>query len=210
MVVAVVLLGLAGLLLAERAGVYDGPIASVVLGGGVLLIGLAIIVSGLRGRTAGGLTALAIIGMLMAGPTVAFSDTARWYGWDWDEARSSAFRDVDTVVQTRAEAEDGISSGVGDVTLDLTEVPLSGETLRVPVSGGIGDIRVIVPEDTAVVAEITSGVGSVRWDVDGREQTTDGFGNNPTFRSDAVVDGQDPALELLVQVGVGSITIEED
>lgn len=203
-VVAVILLGLAGLLALDRAGVYEGPIGPYVVGGGVVLVGLAIIVSGLRGRTAGGLTALAIIGMVIAGPAVVFGDGDSWRG-DRDP-----FKSVDVAVTSRAAAEAGFSFGVGEARVDLTRVPLTDETLYVPISGGLGDVTVIVPEGAAVSADVTSGAGNVEWDVDGSTQRADGVGHDRTFTSEAMSDGRDAQIALSVEVGVGSITIEED
>jgi len=203
-VVGVILLGLAGLLAADRAGVYDGPIGPYVVGGGVVLVGLAIIVSGLRGRTAGGLTALAIVGMVVAGPTVVFGDGDRWVG------DREPFNSIDVGVVSREAAEAGFSFGVGEARVDLTDVPLTDETLVVPISGGLGDVTVVVPEGAAVTADVTSGAGNVEWDVDGHVQRSDGIGHDRTFRSDAVRDGRDAQIALSIEVGVGSITIEED
>ncbi|HYQ76100.1 PspC domain-containing protein [Cellulomonas sp.] len=208
-VVALILLGLAGLLAAERAGVYDGPIAAVLVGGGLALVGLAIIVSGLRGRTAGGLTALAIVGMVVAGPA-ALADDARWGDWDrWDNGNGPV-QSIDTVVTSRAVAERGYSFGVGDARVDLTGVPLTDETLVVPISGGLGDVTVVVPEGAAVVADVSSGAGNVTWKVDGKNDRSDGVGHDRTFTSEAVTDRADAEIELDIEVGVGSITIEED
>jgi phage shock protein PspC (stress-responsive transcriptional regulator) len=204
-VVALILLGLAGLLIAERTGHYDGPIAAVVLGGGVVLVGLAIIVSGLRGRSAGGLTALAIIGTIAALPA---SITA---GDDWwDNADRRAFSDEELVVDSRAAAEAGYSFGIGDATIDLTQVPLTDDTLVVPISGGLGDITVIVPDDIAVSADVSMGGGDVKWEVDERDRSVGGFGHERTFTSDEMRDGRDAQIALDVDLGLGSITIEED
>lgn len=203
-VVALILLGLAGLLAAERAGVYDGPIASVLIGGGVVLVGLAIIVSGLRGRTAGGLTALAIIGMVLAGPTFASDRDWYWHG------ESGPFRNVDVQPTSRTAAEAGFSFGVGDAEVDLTRVPLTDDTLVVPVSGGVGDVTVIVPEGAAVSAAVSGGIGSVEWRVDGSRERSDGIGHDRTFTSDAMDDGSAAQIALELEVGIGNITIEED
>lgn len=204
-VVGVILIGLALLLVADRTGAYTGPIASVVVGGSVLLVGLGIIVSGLRGRTGGGLTALAIVGIVVAGPAVAFGD-----GDDvtWDDGPS--FRDHDVTVTSRADAEDGFSFGIGNAVVDLTEVPLTDDTLVVPIDGGVGDVRVIVPEGAAVSAEVTSGAGEIEWLVDGRSSGSDGVGNQRRFTSDAVSEGRDAQIALSVDLGIGSITIEEN
>ncbi|WP_158374159.1 PspC domain-containing protein [Cellulosimicrobium cellulans] len=208
-VVALLLLGMAGLLAADRAGVYDGPIAAVLVGGGLALVGLAIIVSGLRGRTAGGLTALAIVGMVVAGPAAVASD-ARWGDWDhWDRANGPV-SSIDTTVTSRAAAERGYSFGVGDARVDLTGVPLTDETLTVPISGGLGDVTVVVPEGAAVVADVSSGAGNVTWKVDGKNERNDGVGHSRTFTSEAMSGREDAEIELTIEVGVGSITIEED
>lgn len=202
-VVALILLGLAGLLWAERTGAYDGPIAAYVVGGGVVLVGLAIIVSGLRGRTAGGLTALAIVGMVVAGPAVAFGNWDRWHH------EGDPFRDQDVSVTSREIANDGFSFGVGDATIDLTAVPLTDETLVVPISGGLGDVTVTVPEGAAVSATVSSGLGDVRWRVDGGQEYSGGFGNDRSFTSKALSDGRDAQIALEIDLGVGSVTIEE-
>jgi phage shock protein PspC (stress-responsive transcriptional regulator) len=204
-VVAVILIGLAALLAADRAGVYDGPIAAVVVGGGVLLVGLGIIVSGLRGRTAGGLTALAIVGMVVAGPAVVFQDGDRWDG------ERGPVRSIDVAPTSRTAAAAGYSFGVGDADIDLTGVPLTDdETLVVPISGGLGDVTVTVPEGAAVSAEVTSGAGNIEWRVDGDRQRSDGVGHDRRFTSEAMADGRDAQIALQIEVGVGSITIEED
>lgn len=202
-VVALILLGVAVLLAADRTGDYTGPIAAVVLGGGLLLVGLGIIVSGLRGRTGGGLTALAIVGIVIAGPAVAFDEAD---GWDSD----TRFRDQELVVTSRAAAENGFSFGIGSTEVDLTGVPLTDETLVVPISGGIGDVRVIVPEGAAVSADVSSGPGTVEWLVDGDRERRDGIGQTRTFTSEAMSDGRDAEIALSVDLGIGSITIEED
>ncbi|WP_454049616.1 LiaF domain-containing protein [Cellulomonas sp. Marseille-Q8402] len=203
-VVAVILIGLAALLAADRAGVYDGPIGAVVIGGGVLLVGLGIIVSGLRGRTAGGLTALAIVGMVVAGPAVVFQDGDRWQG------ERGPVRSIDVEPTSRSAAEAGFSFGIGDADVDLTRVPLTDDTLVVPISGGLGDVTVTVPEGVAVSAEVTSGAGNIEWLVDGERQRSDGVGHDRTFTSEAMADGRDAQIALQIEVGVGSITIEED
>jgi hypothetical protein len=46
--------------------------------------------------------------------------------------------------------------------------------------------------------------------VDGSTQRADGVGHDRTFTSDAMSDGRDAQIALSVEVGVGSITIEED
>ena len=74
---AVAVIGLAVLLMADRTGDFDGPVALTALGIGIVLAGLGIIVSGLRGRRSGALGALAIVGILVALP-VGAAQTTDW------------------------------------------------------------------------------------------------------------------------------------
>ncbi|WP_448630177.1 hypothetical protein [Cellulomonas soli] len=79
-----------------------------------------------------------------------------------------------------------------------------------PISVGVGDVRVIVPQGAAVRAVVTNGAGSVSWDVGGDSQSTDGLGlSDRTFETQSAQDGQ---AELVVEVslGAGDITIEEN
>ena len=113
-----------------------------------------------------------------------------------------------------------LSLGVGESTVDLTRLEMSGGRLdvgvgrtevRLPdsgrftlvVSGGVGELRIIAPSDVALRAEVDTGVGS--------------FNNNSRMRpvGDNVYETEDfatadNAITLIVNVGVGSITIEDE
>ncbi|MEV7972526.1 PspC domain-containing protein [Cellulomonas sp. NPDC089187] len=206
-VMGLILIGLAGLLIADRTGHYDGPVASIVVGGGIVLVGLGIILCGLLGRRSGGLTALAIIGIVLAGPAVA-ADSDTW--WDSDR-RTAGIGDERYLVESRSAAEAGFALGMGSAVVDLTEVPLvEDEALEVPVQVGIGDITVIVPNDTPVRATVRSGGGQVFWTVDDRDQELSGVANRRVFTSDEVSSDTPAQLDLRADIGLGNITIEEN
>lgn len=206
-VVALSLIGLAVLLMADRTGDFDGPVALTALGIGVVLAGLGIIVSGLRGRRSGALGALAIVGILVALPVGA----ATTNDWVWT---SGSHRQLDSgtyVVDTRRSAADGFDLGFGDAVVDLTTVPLTGSTLDVPVSLGAGDLTVVVPADAAVAADVKAGVGTVRWELDGETRSVDGLGiSEQTFEDEQVRNGETAQLQLHVSVGAGEIRIIEE
>ncbi|WP_273653954.1 LiaF domain-containing protein [Cellulomonas fimi] len=206
-VVALSLIGLAVLLMADRTGDFDGPVALTALGIGVVLAGLGIIVSGLRGRRSGALGALAIVGILVALPVGA----ATTNDWVWT---SGSHRRADSgtyVVDTRRSAADGFDLGFGDAVVDLTTVPLTGSTLDVPVSLGAGDLTVVVPADAAVAADVKAGVGTVRWELDGETRSVDGLGiSEQTFEDEQVRNGETAQLQLHVSVGAGEIRIIEE
>lgn len=205
-VAALVLLTFAVLLAAERSGDFTG---SVGLTGGavaIVLLGLAAMVSGLRGRRSSGLGTLAVLTTLVVLPLAWAGDR----DWTWDGDSHAAIADTDFVVTERDVATRGYDLGLGDSTVDLSEIDLTDETLRVPVDMGAGTLRVIVPEGAAVVADVTLGAGDITWDVDDPLEKSGGVGlGERSYRSDEVVDGTAPELALVVTLGAGDITIEE-
>ena len=104
-VVALSLLSLAFLLVAERQGEFTGPVGLTALGVGIVLCGLGIIVSGLRGRTSGGLGGLAVVGILVAVPIGAVHNA----DWFWSSGSQHDFVAEGVVTVTdRTEAPDGL------------------------------------------------------------------------------------------------------
>lgn len=205
-VVALTVLSLAGLLLASRQGYYDGPVVLTTAGIAIVLLGLGIVVSGLRGRTSGVLGFFAIVTILVAGP-LAFGQSNDWH---WNGNFNNTVRDSVVVMTTRDEAGVGYSVGAGDTTLDLRQVPLTAELLHVPIHVGVGTLVVLVPAGTPVTADVQVGVGDITWDIGGARTTSSGVGNGPRhFASTAVADGADAQLALDINVGAGDVTIKE-
>lgn len=198
-VFALSLLLAAGLLYAERVDVYDGPVLLTVAAGVVIMCGLGIAIAGATGRRSGGLGAIAIITILVVAPASAATDFRF-------EGTNILIGDGTYTPITTADAEDGYDWGLGDVTVDLTQLP-EGSTITVPMHLGAGDIEVIVPEGAAVTAEIRLGAGDVTWLDDAK---VSGVGNDRrSFASAEAEDGAEPDLELDISVGAGSVTVVE-
>jgi hypothetical protein len=198
-VVALSLLLVAGLKLAEREDVFDGPVMLTAAACVVIMCGIGIAIAGATGRRSGGLGAIAIITILVVAPASAATNLRL------DGSTVFVGEGVYTPI-TAAAAEDGYDFAFGDVTVDLTEVP-EGSTVTVPVHLGAGDLEVIVPEGAAVTAEVHLGVGDMTW-LDGSKIS--GVGNDRrTFESGAVQDGAAPDLELDINVGAGSVRVVE-
>lgn len=198
-VVALSLLLVAGLKLAEREDVFDGPVMLTVAACVVIMCGIGIAIAGAMGRRSGGLGAVAIITILVVAPASAATDLR------FDGTTVFVGDGVYTPV-TRMAAEDGYDFAFGDVTVDLTEVP-EGSTVTVPLHLGAGDLEVIVPEGAAVIAEVQVGVGDITW-LDGSKVS--GVGNDQrTFETAAVQDGAAPDLELDINVGAGTVRVVE-
>lgn len=208
-VIGLAAIGLAALLIGERTGTFDGPVGLTAGGVALVLVGLGIVTLGIRGRSSGVLGFLAIVTALVWLPMALFTQGERenwWSGpgdWETEQVRST--------MTTREEAARGLDLGVGEARVDLTAVPLTDEPLTVPLSLGAGDLTVVVPTDAAVEARVSAGVGSVRWQLDGRTQTQDGVGiGDMTFRDDDATEAGAADLVLDISSGVGEVRIIEE
>ena len=199
-VFALSLLTLAGLLYAERLGYFTGSVLLTAGAVAVILSGLGIVAAGLLGRTSGGLGALAIVSVVVLVPLAAID------GINWNSATVGVgeVRSTPTTVQA---AENGLSLGAGEAIVDLTEVPLDGDVVEVPIHVGTGEVRVIVPEDGAYTASIRVMAGEIRWT---DASSTSRVGSTwQDFESEAVRDGADPELDLRISVGAGTVSVVE-
>ncbi|WP_028049982.1 PspC domain-containing protein [Cellulomonas sp. URHD0024] len=200
-VVALSLLTLAALLIAERTAGFDGPVALTALGVAIVLAGLGIIVSGLRGRTSGALGGLAVLGLLASVPLGVVTSTSSF----WQNDGERQFNASDVTATSRQEASQGWSMGFGDVTVDLTDVPMTDQTLVVPIALAAGNLTVLVPEGVDVDADANIGAGQIAWNVAGEHRSQDGVAiDDGNFTTGG---GDDPALHLQIRVGAGQVDI---
>jgi phage shock protein PspC (stress-responsive transcriptional regulator) len=212
-VVGLTLLALAALLVVDREGELGQPVLLTAIGIGVVLAGLGIVVSGLRGRSSGVLGFLAIVGLVLAVPAAVVPQ----FDGRFDFTDGDPFDDGFTVSNgdtwtptTAAEARGGISGGFGDLDVDLTEVPLDGSAVEVPISMNAGDLRVVVPDDAAVTGDITLAAGEVTWAVDGVTRVARIAGSGAeNFASEEAEDG---AVDLAIRItaGAGEVRVVEE
>lgn len=220
---------LLGLQRVGAAGLPDGigELGSVWLGLGTVTLGIAILVSAMRGRTSGVLGFFAIVAMLFGVAYVAVADAVgpRWV----DDAMSSS-REIEgyvsgpnnpdaatitegtVMVQTVQEAENGFYVQWGEPTIDLSELDLSGvepgDPVVVPIQLGAGQTTVNVPADIAVDANAYVAAGHVQWNVDEHDRAASGVGSDTYFASDEV--GEDGAvLTLDIEAGAGEVIVSE-
>lgn len=161
---ALCLFGAAAVLLIERSGAFDGGAALVIAGTTLALLGLGVLVSGVRGRRSGVLGGLAVLVALLAVPIALITTTAP----HWRDVVSSGGTvvagDVTWAPTSVADAEEGYSYGVGEADIDLTGIPLGGEgvdPVTVPIESGAGSTTVVVPSGVPLEVRVRLGAGEI-------------------------------------------------
>jgi phage shock protein PspC (stress-responsive transcriptional regulator) len=214
-VLGLILLTGAVLLVADRGNTVDFPFWPTWLGAAVAIVGLGIVVSGLRGRTGGGLTGLALVAALAALLLWVGPGQHDWDVWDGPRAeRGVPISDGTFTPRSFEDAEQGAHVRFGSPTIDLTEIDLSGvapgDPVEVPVGLTAGSVRILVPQDEAVEAQVRMLAGNVRWDVDDESRSVAGVTNEVNrFASPEVATEDGARLLVLVDARAGEIIIEE-
>ena len=218
-VLALCLLATAALLLWDLAD-PQGWLLPVTIGGSILLLlGLGVMVSALRGRRGG---ALAILGVLLALVVVPATLATTVSPFHDGLNTGAGFGDRSFTPATAGSAAAGYQLVAGDLDVDLSQLDLTGEPVTVPLSLGAGDLSLVVPDDAAVRIEAELGAGRI----EGRTQTgwsgpmssgqpassrvtwADGNAIDATFLSPAAQE-DDAELVVQIHVGAGNIHIEE-
>lgn len=204
--VALSLFVVAGALIAERGGWVDRSTAGTAAALIVLIFGVAIIVSGLRGRRGGVLGLLAILAAVVALPlAVGSRDGLNPWIVDNNGVHVTTTQGTTTITD-RATAADGFRMGFGDATVDLTAVPLlTGDRLTVPIDVSAGNLVIRVPRGAQVAAQTNIGAGQVTWHVAGDDSSTSGVGR----RDSLGVPADQATLLLQIRIGAGDVTVEE-
>lgn len=163
--VSLLVLGLGLLVVAAcswllHVGGTQAAVPLVGLGTLAVLLGAAIAFSGLRGRHGGWLSATGVLSLFVLLPALVFGSTAP----------QLAVRALNvpglgrTTVVTWSQISSGkhkVEVGIGDVLIDLSDMPADADARNLNVEVGIGDVEVIVPPNRAVRLESTIGVGSL-------------------------------------------------
>ena len=183
------------LVLISRLTDWDvGP--RIVLGTGLLVVGLGLVAAAFSGgRTARG--GLITLGVLLSVALVAVS-AEPWRAVDdgmGDRTHSPVSADAVRPVYDQ---------GIGNTTLDLTDIDLSrlDGPVTTRIDGGVGDVEVLVPRSADVRVDVSSGVGQVEvLDLD-----SDGGFSRGTGSAAWTGDGQ-PEIELTIDAGIGDVEV---
>jgi hypothetical protein len=187
--VLLVLLGVAWLL--ESLDVVQVP-WDVFVPGGLIAIGVILVVNARTGASHRGMIALGIVltVLLSIGTVIAFP-----VGGGIGERTERP--------TTPEGAAERFELGIGQLTVDLTEIPAPAagtEPVLVRARLGIGELVVFVPEGVAVRVEAKAGLGAVK--VFDQEEG----GLDVDLVSEPA--GAAPALDLRLSVGIGEVSVE--
>ena len=107
--------------------------------------------------------------------------------------------------RTVEDVRDVYRGGVGDLTLDLSDVPLDGldEALSVQVDHGVGDVEIVVPSsaDVRITAEQGLGQLEVFGDDSAERGSFAGTGSRPW------TGDREAEIELMLHNGVGDVEV---
>ena len=115
----------------------------------VTIVGLGLLVGAFAGRARW----LILVGAVMI-PTLFLSPV---FEWDWNSETFDVLVEPDTF----SELEDFYSIDVGNLVIDLTELPWNGETIDITARVDAGNIEIRLPDDVGLVGEATVDVGRV-------------------------------------------------
>ncbi|WP_029068894.1 PspC domain-containing protein [Jonesia quinghaiensis] len=213
LLIGVMLLIVAGTLWAESSGTLASYVDVIALlsGIGLVLGGIAVVTNGIRGYASGSSGFFSVVALIAALISTGFLMS----GVTFNSANTRVVGDSTVVPTSLNDAADGYAFGIGDFVLDLTELPTpdaDDQPLRIPISGGIGEVEIIVPNDVAVTGNNSVGVGETtqRRD-DGTASTTSGIGvGNAEYNNTLAEEGTPAVFELDISIGIGAVTITEE
>jgi phage shock protein PspC (stress-responsive transcriptional regulator) len=183
-------------LLALAAGGFVAAAAGTALGGGIAVSGLVIAcgIGMVAGAFRGGARWLALPALVLAFPLGAVAATDLDVRGTWGDRLY--------VPVTATEVEEGYDMGAGQLRVDLRDVELPPGRTTLPVTIGMGEIQVLVPEGTCVTteADISAGTyqepdngeqGGVDVEIDDRHRVAPGT----------------PELHVVADIGLGALTV---
>ncbi len=192
-VMAILLVGGGLLWLLDSLGAVDvgwrGAIAV-----GLVLVGVTLVVATWWGRAAGLVGVAILLALLLVTDEVV------------DVPLDAGIGDRTVTVATAEAAEDHHQLLIGDLTVDLTDVPAqSGSTQDVDVSVGIGEMTIIVPRDAVVTAEANVRAGDLDWP--GPPASSHESGVDVDRRFSLPGDLGAPRLHLDLSMGLGDVEV---
>jgi hypothetical protein len=176
----------------DALGWWDIPVLTVIV---VSLIAttVGVIISAIVNRSWIGLPLVAFLGVITTGLLITQPDLDGGMG---ERTLAPA---------TVAAAEQPQQLGVGQLTIDLDQVPLTDEPIDVRAEVGIGHLHVIVPRDATVVIDAEVGAGDVTVDGITVDDGVRSSSHERTFEPAGVSAG---TITLDLELGIGRIEVD--
>jgi phage shock protein PspC (stress-responsive transcriptional regulator) len=184
---------IAGILFALDASRSIDISAQAVFAAALLTIGLALVVGTWIGR-ARALIAVGVVLAVMLAITAAIDVPLR--GGIGSRA---------ALPTSVAEIQSSYHVGIGQQTIDLSQVQFGGKTVHIGASVGVGRLVVDVPSGVSVVIHAHAGVGDLSilgYDTSGNDVTRDI--SSPATASSPATRG---AVDLDLRVGIGQVAV---
>lgn len=168
---------------------------AVVWASAAAVLGLGILLSGIRGRTAGILSFFAVVALVTGGifNVVGNGDRVRFQQVDWTPV-------------TVEQATDGLDITAGDGTVDLTRLqlnaPLSSDVV-VPLNITASNVTVVIPDDVPVDVKADMTLGNLN---EGGNRRSGG-----TTTRESNYNTDEPGRHLVIEIDgtVSNVTIQE-
>ncbi len=154
----------------------------------VTVVGLGLVVGSIWGRAR-----WLILASVILVPTLLFSPV---FEYDWN---SETF-DASHHPTSFEEVDSNYSIDVGNLQIDLTDLPWNGQEIQLKASVDAGNLEIWIPSDVGIIGEASTDVGRVG--TRGRESA--GIGN-PSLRFDS--EGSSGTVIIDLHVDLGNIQI---
>lgn len=172
-----------------------GSVIAVALATGTVVLGLGIILLGVRGRTSGGLGFLAAVGIAATIISSASPMTGNWVLADqgrWSQTTAGPESEGYTVVVGQGRVD---LTGLGDITEDVV----------IPVNAAAGNVGILVPEDVPVDVRSRMALSSTEVVSSADTTSVGGIWQPRTLHLNENADG--PRIILEVRGVVSHITV---
>ena len=185
-------------LFALAVGAFVAAAAGAALGGGIVVAGLVIAcgVGLVGGAFRGGMRWLIVPAIVLAVPLGAVAATDLDVRGTWGDRTFHP--------GTAADLDEGYEMGMGSLKVDMGEVDLPAGRTDLRLEIGVGEIKVLVPDDVCVTTEAEVGAGAVN--VGEGEQGGVDF----DVSDDREVAPGVAHLHVIADVGVGYVGVGEN